>query len=296
MARINDAVERILLYKKVFNILDNPLLDRENGAAPGFSGDYSDPDKRPFSPQADRLATREIAEKTFVLIKNELQNSSQPHSATNQTVMERIPDFEHIHIIGQHRDSKRHLGGGWTVSWQGNEAGVDAHIPSASSVLGGIKEMHGTGRTITDHATGAAADANLSNADVIFVVIGQDPASEGAGDYQDQVLLRQTDRTALDNARTRRRDATVPVVVLLYSPRPLFITQAEFNQMDALVAMWLPGSEGGRAISNVLFDKSKDFFGRSPFTWRFTLDGTVSYPYGFGLKKNQSQHSQGLLP
>jgi beta-glucosidase len=62
--------------------------------------------------------------------------------------------------------------------------------------------------------------------------------------------------------------------------------------MDALVASWLPGSEG-EGVADVLFG-ARPFTGQLPVTWPRSLDqepinvGDAAYdplfPYGFGLR------------
>jgi len=91
----------------------------------------------------------------------------------------------------------------------------------------------------------------------------------------------------------------------MLSGRPLYVTEAQLDSWDAFVAAWLPGPEGGGAIADVLFG-DKDFVGRSPYTWKDAYDMTgasipvgsanVIFPYGYGLKKGQTQYNQGLLP
>jgi beta-glucosidase len=64
------------------------------------------------------------------------------------------------------------------------------------------------------------------------------------------------------------------------------------GQIDALVASWLPGSEGA-GVADVLFGRKK-FTGKLPVTWPRTVDqepiniGDADYdplfPYGFGLR------------
>ena len=49
----------------------------------------------------------------------------------------------------------------------------------------------------------------------------------------------------------RLKNKNIPVVVVLFSGRPMIITD-EIDQWDSLVAAWLPGTEGA-GISDVLF-------------------------------------------
>ena len=103
------------------------------------------------------------------------------------------------------------------------------------------------------------------------------------------------DQALLNNIRTyRTNNPETVVIVVLFSGRPVSV-QDYLNSWDAFVAAWLPGTEGGPAIVDVLFG-NKDFVGRTPFTWRTTYlrnitpphfpTGEVLYPYGHGLTKN----------
>ncbi|TVP96828.1 MAG: endoglucanase, partial [Acholeplasmatales bacterium] len=61
------------------------------------------------------------------------------------------------------------------------------------------------------------------------------------------------------------------------------------DTFDALIAIFLPGSEGGPALSKVLYGDT-DFTGRLSFAWPrnaayFTNKDTsnILYPFGYGL-------------
>jgi beta-glucosidase len=73
-----------------------------------------------------------------------------------------------------------------------------------------------------------------------------------------------------------------PVIVIMLSGRPMTIGD-EYKNWYAFVAAWLPGSEGG-GIADVLFG-DRDFTGRTPYTWRKTINGEILYPFGYGLAK-----------
>lgn len=82
----------------------------------------------------------------------------------------------------------------------------------------------------------------------------------------------------------------VKCVVVVVSGRPVMI-EPYVTMMDALVAAWLPGSEG-HGVADVLFG-DYGFSGKLPRTWFRTLDqlpmnvGDPHYdplfPFGFGL-------------
>ncbi|MDH3247704.1 MAG: glycoside hydrolase family 3 C-terminal domain-containing protein [Acidimicrobiia bacterium] len=78
------------------------------------------------------------------------------------------------------------------------------------------------------------------------------------------------------------------LVVIIVSGRPLIVTDL-IDGMDALVAAWLPGTEG-QGVADVLFGL-EPFTGTLPYTWPLSLDqlgqsgaGGPLFPYGFGLE------------
>jgi beta-glucosidase len=83
----------------------------------------------------------------------------------------------------------------------------------------------------------------------------------------------------------------VKCVVVLMSGRPLVVAP-QLHQMDAFVAAWLPGTEAGLGIADVLFG-SYDFTGKLSRTWFKSVDqlpmnvGDKHYhplfPFGYGL-------------
>ena len=80
--------------------------------------------------------------------------------------------------------------------------------------------------------------------------------------------------------------------MIVVSGRPLQIDPAQLAETDALVAAWLPGSEGN-GVSDTLFGR-KPYTGKLPVTWPKTVSqepiniGDANYhplyPFGFGLR------------
>ena len=78
------------------------------------------------------------------------------------------------------------------------------------------------------------------------MVIGETPYAEGVGDRTDLSL------SAEDVAAVRAVQAAgVPTVVVLVSGRPLILDPI-LGDADAIVAAWLPGTEGA-GVADVLF-------------------------------------------
>ena len=91
-------------------------------------------------------------------------------------------------------------------------------------------------------------------------MVGETPYAEGAGDRPGAMGLDTTDL----NTITTLRAAGVPVVVVLVSGRPLDIA-AQLPNWNALVAAWLPGTEG-KGVADVLFGVYAPT-GKLPMTW-----------------------------
>ena len=133
-----------------------------------------------------------------------------------------------------------------------------------------------------------ASGQPTAGAQVAVIVIGEKPYAEMKGDRKD-LSLDAADVAAVKNAKR----AGIPVVVVLFSGRPL-ILEPILADADALIAAWLPGSEGD-GIADVLFGKYNPT-GRLSVTWPKTMaqvpinvgvngakpQGAL-FDYGFGL-------------
>jgi beta-glucosidase len=131
----------------------------------------------------------------------------------------------------------------------------------------------------------ANASEPMAGSDVGVVVVGEKPYAEFFGDRED-LSLDKEDLAAIANVKK----AGIPVVVVVLSGRPLILGDA-LAQADAVVAAWLPGTEG-EGVADVLFGDYKPT-GKLSFTWPRTMAqipinvGDAAYdpqfPYGFGL-------------
>jgi beta-glucosidase len=69
--------------------------------------------------------------------------------------------------------------------------------------------------------------------------------------------------------------ARIPVVVILFSGRPM-ILDGVLDQADALVAAWLPGTEG-EGIADVLFGDVKPK-GKLSYAWPRSMAQVARHP------------------
>jgi beta-glucosidase len=152
----------------------------------------------------------------------------------------------------------------------------------------------------------ADASAPMTGADVGVVVVGETPYAEGFGDIggpecgfcsptqleEKSLSLQPGDKAVIDKVC----DAIDTCVVLVVSGRPQVLTD-QLDKIDALVASWLPGSEGA-GVADVLFGK-RPFTGRLSMSWPRTAAqvpinvGDASYdplfPFGWGLSAKGSR-------
>jgi beta-glucosidase len=266
MARINDAVGRILTEKFRLGLFEHPMTDRTNINAIGSA--------------QHRAVARQAVGESQVLLKN--SNRALP-----------LTGRERIYVAGVNADNIGNQAGGWTVTWQGLSGDT---IPG-TTILEGIREVAPRARvTYSPNAT-----ASTANNTVGIVVVGETPYAEGMGDVGvngHSLALTAADRTNI----SRVCSAIATCVVLTVSGRPLILTD-QLPQIDALVASWLPGSEGA-GVADVLFGR-RPFTGQLPQTWPASEaqepinvgDATYAplFPFGWGLRTGIAPAAQAKL-
>ena len=190
--------------------------------------------------------------------------------------------LKRIHVAGKGADDMPMQAGGWTVQWQGLrvEGKPELRIPG-TTILAAIKAAVPPSTSVTYSKDGSGAEG----ADVVVVVVGEEPYAEFMGD-RSELSLGQADKDAISAARK----AGKPLVVVLLSGRPMVVTD-EIGLADAFVAAWLPGTEGA-GVADVLFGDHKPT-GKLPMSWPRTNaqipinvgDAAYDplYKYGYGL-------------
>ncbi|MBN1798605.1 MAG: glycoside hydrolase family 3 C-terminal domain-containing protein [Spirochaetales bacterium] len=262
MTRIDDAVRRILTVKIKLGLFERPLAVRELLPDVGC--------------EAHRELAREAVRKSLVLLKN------------NGSTLPLAKDTPLIFVAGQAADDIGIQCGGWTIEWQG-KAGA---ITEGATIVEGIKKLVSGAAAITYDKNGdfrdiANQDGTLITADAGIVVVGELPYAEGVGD-QGNLALSAGDVLLIDKMRKRCER----VVLIIISGRPLIISDV-IGQCDAVVAAWLPGTEG-RGVADVLFGDYA-FTGKLSFTWPKAMnqipfdfnsldEKKVLFPFGYAVE------------
>jgi beta-glucosidase len=147
--------------------------------------------------------------------------------------------------------------------------GPPDQIPPATTVLEGIQAADGnavsvpTDQIVTPEQEQAAVEATQS-ADAAVVVVGERAYAEGLGDSPTPMLA--ADQRSLIAALI---GTGKPVIVVVIAGRPLGLGPAE--DANALLMAYLPGTEGGAAVANVLFGDVNPS-GHLPVTWPSAAD------------------------
>ena len=254
MERIDDAVRRILRVKFAAGLMDS---ERSHLADESLA--------ERFGTDEHRAIARRAVRQSLVLLKNE------------GDVLPLAKDLGRIHVAGKNADDLGHQSGGWTIQWQGASGDITEGTTVLEAVQGAVSE--GTEVTYSRDGSG------VEGADVAVVVIGEGPYAEFEGDRHDLSLDAEDTEVVARIAETG-----VPTVVLMISGRPM-ILGSTLEQSQALIAAWLPGSEGD-GVADVLFGDHAPT-GKLSFSWPRSMDqlpqnvGDEDYdplfPYGFGL-------------
>uniref|UniRef100_A0A5B6YW04 Putative lysosomal beta glucosidase-like n=1 Tax=Davidia involucrata TaxID=16924 RepID=A0A5B6YW04_DAVIN len=266
MTRIDDAVERILRVKFVAGLFEYPLTDRSLLDTVGC--------------KLHRELALEAVRKSLVLLKNG-KDPKQPFLPLDR-------DAKRILVAGMHADNLGYQCGGWTATWQG----TSGRITIGTTILDAIKEAVGdkTEVIFEQHPspdTFAGQDFSFA-----IVVVGEGPYAENEGDNS-ELIIPFNGTEVISSVADR-----VPTLVILISGRPLVLEPWLLEKIDALVAAWLPGSEGG-GIADVVFG-DYEFKGQLPMTWFKRVEqlpmhagenlNDPLFPLGFGLtSKNKGK-------
>lgn len=241
--QIDNACRRILEAKYKLGLFDDPYRYCNATRA---SKEILSADKRNFS--------REIAEHSFVLLKNDNQILPLKKSAT-------------IALIGPLANNKNNMLGTWAVS---------GDLQTAIPVLDGIKNINGSkvlyakGANISDDSLFAKKinvfgerididkrlpDSMLAEAvslarlsDVIVAVVGEASEMSGESSSRTDITIPESQKKLINALSNTGK----PLVLVIMSGRPLALID-ETKWADAILQVWHAGSEAGNAIADVLY-------------------------------------------
>ncbi|CAI0397417.1 unnamed protein product [Linum tenue] len=259
VSRIDDAVMRILRVKFVMGLFEKPLADLSM--------------VHELGKQEHRDLAREAVRKSLVLLKN--------GKSADKPLLPLPKKAPKILVAGSHADNLGNQCGGWTITWQG-QTGND--LTSGTTILKAVKAAVAPSTQVVYSEKPDPNFVKSGKFSYAIVVVGEPPYAETQGDSLN-LTIPAAGLSTISNVC-----GSVKCVVVVISGRPV-VMEPHLAKIDALVAAWLPGTEG-QGITDVLFGDF-GFTGKLARTWFRSVDqlpmnvGDAHYdplfPFGFGL-------------
>jgi beta-glucosidase len=262
MARINEAVGRILTLKFQLGLFDQACVSDPNTPC-------VDANAANAAVTAGRDATLSAAQESMTLLRN--QSNTLPLSSSAKVV-----------VTGPSADSMTNQLGGWSVSWQGVFGaghvccmGPPDQIPPGTTVQKGVLNGDSNAVYVADGNTAANTPA-----DAYVVAVGEKAYAEGLGDNPAPQL--PPDQKALIKTL---EDTGKPVIVVVIAGRPVGLGPDAENA-NAILMAYQGSTEAGTAIADVIFGKVNPS-AKLPISWPSDaaapggdFDGTAPSPLG----------------
>lgn len=268
MSRIDDAVRRILYVKFKMGL---------------FDASYHDPAGYDmFGSEEFAQRSYEAALESITLLKN--KDDILP-----------LEPGANILISGPAADALTALNGPWSRTWAGDDPTYDD--PGKKTFLQAMQSAYGQHRVTYTPGTDYEGDVEdkehllqkASQADVIFLALGERPATEKPSDILE--LNLPENQTELVR---RLHESGKPIVLVLLQGRPRVIREIEPLAEAILMAYW-PGHEGGEALASLISGKSNPS-SKLPYTWPRYSGSLYTYQHKGSERLGQTFEMDGFNP
>jgi len=217
---VDEAVLRVLELKEALGLFENPYKD---------ASEEEESDLHLC--KEHRELARKAAADSLVLLKNDGILPLQKSEIT-------------VAVIGPHANTRMHLD-----IWSG--CGKEDECTSlADAMADRVKVVTSHGCGITDGEDEQIDEAlnTASQADIVVLAVGEHPSMSGEAGSRAFLGLPGRQQELAD----RMYKLGKPVISVVFSGRPLTLVDLEASS-NAVIEAWLPGTEGGAAIAEVLF-------------------------------------------
>jgi beta-glucosidase len=234
MARLDDAVRRILRVKFRAGLFEHPYVNQAKATDPNS-----------FLTPSDRAAARAAAGKSMVLLKND--GGLLP-----------LDPKKSVAVIGPLGNDQHDMLGPW---WgQGRDAdavslytGIKAQDPNTTFTQGcAMVDKDPPALTPADEcgsdAGFPAAVAAANAADQVVLALGETRGQSGEAAARSEIDLPGKQPELIDQIKATGK----PFVVVLFNGRPLTLANVAASS-PAILEAWFPGVEAGNAAADVLF-------------------------------------------
>jgi len=237
---IDASVRRVLELKERLGLFDDPY---RRGARTESAADL----------QKRRQWSREIGARSIVMLKN---------AAAALPLTDRV---KRLALLGPLADASAEMRGPW---W--GAAGATGQV----TVLEGLRASfpaahiaHCLGVPIAeDDVSGMSAALQCcEGSDAIILCVGEAAGMSGEAASRAHLGLPGVQRAFCEVVCARARQLNIPVIVVLFSGRPLVLPWL-IEAADAVLAAWFPGTEAGNAIGDLISGQLSPS-GRTAVSW-----------------------------
>jgi beta-glucosidase len=240
VADIDQSVRRVLILKERLGLFEDPYRRGKS------------PESAAVRTQRRQLA-RQIAARSIVMLKNE------------GDVLPMARGTRRLAVIGPLANASAEMRGVW---W--GAATTEGHVTvleGLTALLPQAQILHSQGVDIesADFSGIAGAVDQCAAADAIILCLGEAAVMSGEAASRAHLGLPGMQRRLAEAVFERAQRSAIPVIVILFSGRPLVVPWL-VERANALLAAWFLGSEAGNAIADVLTGRLSPS-GRTPVTW-----------------------------
>ncbi len=240
ISELDESVRRVLTLKESLGLFDDPY---RRGRTPEAAAAITH----------RRQLARAVAARAIVMLRNERDTLPLPRSVRR------------LAVVGPLADAAGEMRGPWWGAAEpeghvGVVAGLRAAWPEAQ-----VLHARGVDIQSEDESGIAAALEVCAAADAIVLCLGEAATMSGEAASRAHLGLPGKQRSLAEAVLERARAEGRPVIVVIFSGRPLVLPWL-FGAADALLAAWFLGSEAGNALGDVMSGRVSPS-GRTPVTW-----------------------------